>query len=90
MHEDREAQYQEAHMMASDYIENFKTVATLANEDKFVSDYEKAMTKPTKAFVKKIHIIGFVFGLSQFIQFGVIGALFYAGAYFHIEYGGKA
>jgi hypothetical protein len=57
----------EADQLASDYIQNFKTVATLSNEDRFVQDYLKLLKKPMNSLKRKIHLIGFVFGLSQFI-----------------------
>ena len=86
--EDTENLLEEAHLFAADCIQNYKTLATLANENKFVRDYEKKLQKVKLA--SKVNMIGFIFGMSQFIQFAVIGLLFYAGAYFHIEYGGNS
>ena len=65
-------------------------MASLANEKKFVDDYKNLLKRQSTKIFRRIQLIGFMFGMSQFIQFGVIGALFYAGAEFHIRYGGEA
>ena len=90
MQQETETRFALTDQLASDYIQNFKTVATLANESKFVKDYEDSIYSATRNVVRNSQIVGMLYGMSQFMTFGVIGALFYAGAYFHIEYGGQA
>ena len=90
MSEGEGTSFSEANRIAADCIQNFKTVATLANERKFVSDYEQSMRRPLQRFARRVHVQGVLYGMSQFIEFGVIGGLFYAGAFFHIEHGGRA
>lgn len=87
-----ERQFREANLFAADCIQNFKTVATLANENKLSDEFAKLLEgNPSEHESKfEVHFIGILFGLSQFIQFAVFGALFYAGAYLHIEMGGKS
>lgn len=87
-----ERQFREANLFAADCIQNFKTVATLANEKKLSHDFAELLDgKPNERENSlEVHMVGVLFGLSQFIQFAVFGALFYAGAYLHIEMGGEA
>ena len=85
-------------MFAADCIQNFKTVATLANEKTLGDEFAQLLEgsskiaehEDNKESHSEVHKIGVLLGLSQFIQFAVFGALFYAGAYLHIELGGKA
>ena len=53
---------EEAHLFAGDCIQNYKTLATLANEKKFVKDYERKLKKVKIAY--KVNTIGLIFGMS--------------------------
>jgi len=78
----------DANLFSSDCVQNFKTVTGLANDRQLVYNYKRLLRSTQN--LPKVQLVGLFFGMSQFIQFAVIGSLFYAGAYFHIEYGGQA
>lgn len=45
-------------------------------------DYRVLLEEPRKKAVRQAHYIGGTYGFSQFILYGVIATLFYAGAQF--------
>ena len=53
-------------MLAGDAISNYKTVVSFAREDQILKDYERMLDKPVAAAKKQGHVIGLVFGFSQF------------------------
>ena len=69
-----------ANLLAGDAIINYRTVASFAQEDKIVSDYQLLLEAPKAAVVKQAHWIGLIYGFSQFVIYGQIASLFYAGA----------
>lgn len=74
--------YKDANLLAGDSILNYRTVASLANDDMIVKEYDQMIEGPIKTAFKKAQCIGFWFGFSQFIQNAVFGLLYWAGAMF--------
>lgn len=65
---------------------NYRTVASFANEGQILRDYERHLEGPVLVAIRKCHLIGFVFGFSQFVQYGVFAVLYYFGAVFQKHY----
>lgn len=72
----------DANLLAGDSIINYRTVASFANEDQIIKDYSMHLEGPVAVAIKKCHVIAFVFGFSQFVQYAVFAALYYFGAIF--------
>lgn len=59
--------YKESQLLASDSIINFRTVHSL-NADKIITKtYDDYIDGPSTRAVKLSHLVGFWFGLSQFV-----------------------
>ncbi|CDW80084.1 abc transporter family protein [Stylonychia lemnae] len=71
-----------ANLLAGDAIMNYRTVASFAHEQQIVKDFETLLNEPRKKAVKQANFIGGSYGFSQFVLYGVIATLFYAGAQF--------
>lgn len=69
-------------MLAGDAISNYKTVASFAREDQIVKDYDRMLEDSCNAGMRMAHIIGLLFGFSQFAQYGIYALLYYFGAIF--------
>ena len=57
-------QYQQAQLFSADCIQNYKTIASLANQKTLVNEYKRLLKLPMKNLNTKIHMIGFLFGMS--------------------------
>jgi len=79
-HADKEA-LEDAGKVASEAIENIRTVASLAQEDKFFNLYHDLLYPPHKASLKKAHIYGLTFGFSQGMIYLVHAVAFRFGAW---------
>ena len=76
----------DANLLSGDSIMNYRTVASFANEDQIIADFSRLLDEPVTMAIKKSHLIGFIFGFSQFVQYGVFAALFYFGAIIQRNY----
>lgn len=72
--------------MAGDAISNYRTVASFAHEEKVVNDFSIMLENPKKLAISNAHKIGIIYGFSQFLIYGMISVLFYAGAQFLKHY----
>jgi ATP-binding cassette subfamily B (MDR/TAP) protein 1 len=72
---------EEAGKIATEGIENIRTVASLTKEDKIHDMYLSNLRTPYKAALKKAHVAGFAFSFSQSVIFFAYAAAFYFGAY---------
>lgn len=79
---DTDSKMKDANLLAGDSILNYRTVASFANEDQIVADFSRMLDGPVSVATKKCHLIGFVFGFSQFVQYAVFAVLYYFGAVF--------
>nr|XP_006825045.1 PREDICTED: multidrug resistance protein 1-like [Saccoglossus kowalevskii] len=79
-HKDKEA-LEEAGKIASEAIENIRTVVSLNREKTFNKLYHDSLYPPYKAGLKKAHVYGLSFGFSQCMIYFVHAAAFRFGAW---------
>ncbi|XP_033762430.1 ATP-dependent translocase ABCB1-like isoform X2 [Pecten maximus] len=72
---------EDAGKVATEAIENIRTVASLSKEPKFLKLYIADLEVPYKAALRKAHLVGLAFSLSQAVLFFAYAAAFYFGAY---------
>lgn len=86
MSTDTDAAMKDANLLAGDSIINYRTVASFANEDQIIMDFGNMLQGPVNVSVKQCHLIAFIFGFSQFIQYAIYAVLYYYGAVFQRDY----
>ena len=84
--ENSDAASKDANLLAGDAIINYRTVASFGYEDQLVKDFSRLLDGPRLIATRKSHVIGLVFGFSQFVQYAVFGCLYYFGALFQKYY----
>lgn len=67
--------------MVADSIMNYKTVASIANYDIFLTEYQAITSKIALVEIKEATCEGFQFGFSQFMQNGAFGVLYLVQAF---------
>ncbi|KAI0227963.1 ATP-dependent translocase ABCB1 [Lamellibrachia satsuma] len=72
---------EEAGKIATESMENIRTVASLSKEAHFVKEYKKLTDVPYKQSLKKAHLIGIAFSFSQALVYIVHAVAFYFGAW---------
>ncbi|XP_067650527.1 ATP-dependent translocase ABCB1-like isoform X2 [Haliotis asinina] len=72
---------EDAGKVAIEGIENIRTVASLSREPTFYKLYQDKLVIPYNAALRKAHMVGISFGVSQAIVFFAHAAAFYFGAY---------
>ena len=83
--------YRESVNFVSEAVNNMRTVASFAKEDKLLRNYAKKLESPLQLAVRKGNLSGLAFGFSQFGMFFVYALVFFIGAVFmiHIDLGYK-
>lgn len=74
--------YQESSAFVSEAVNNMRTVASFANEDKIFSNYSNKLDLPLKNSVQNGHKSGMAFGFGQFTQFLINAIVFLVGGLF--------
>jgi ABC-type bacteriocin/lantibiotic exporter with double-glycine peptidase domain len=72
--------YEEASQLASESVDNIRTVASLAQEDTFIALYSKNLAPPHAIAVRGALVFTIGYGLSQALIFLVYALTFWYGS----------
>jgi len=74
--------YKESGGFITEMVVNIRTVASFGRESNLVQRYENLLGKPISESRWRGNKAGFIFGMSQFLIFGVFALSFYLGIYY--------
>lgn len=76
---DSQTAYEKAGTVSTEAVGGIRTVASFTNEEKLLKMYSDKLEEPARLGVKKAHVSGIGFGLSQFCMFAVNTLAFWYG-----------
>ncbi|XP_072979313.1 ABC transporter B family member 19-like [Typha angustifolia] len=74
-------QFAKASSIAAGAVSNIRTVMSLSAQAKVVSAFEVALLEPMKKSMRRSHLVGLVFGLSQGAMYAAYTLTLWAGSY---------
>lgn len=80
-HKDDQNKLEDAGKIASETIENIRTVQSLAREKYFYDLYSEHLESPLRSNLKQAQLYGFAYGFSQCVVFAMYGGAFRFGAW---------
>ncbi|XP_048749989.2 ATP-dependent translocase ABCB1-like isoform X1 [Ostrea edulis] len=80
-HKDDQSKLEDAGKIASETIENIRTVQSLTREKYFYKLYSDHLESPLRSNLKQAQIYGFAYGFSQCVVFAMYGGAFRFGAW---------
>ena len=84
---DSDVAYRESSAFVTEAVNNMRTVASFAREDKLLKNYNDKLAEPMRLSIRKGNLTGLGFGFSQFGIFFVYAIIFLIGAVFQVKIG---
>ncbi len=75
-----EEAYKESSALVSEAVTNYRTVMSFANENRMLRFYSNTLSRPYKEGVKRAHLSGLFWGISQLALWIIYGVSFYLAA----------
>lgn len=72
--------YQAASVLATECISNIRTVAALSREQSFLDVFAQRLLAPQKVMIRRAHIFGLGYGVSQSLTFLMYAVVYYYGS----------
>jgi ATP-binding cassette subfamily B (MDR/TAP) protein 1 len=76
---DSKGAYEKAGEVATEAVGGIRTIASFTNEEKIIQVYSSRLEGPTRLGIKRAHVSGIGFGVSQFIMFASNALAFWYG-----------